>query len=208
MSKQSLLLTLVLASALGTLALPAGAATYRWVDSSGRVHYSDTIPPQQAGMGHQELDKQGRTRRDVERTARTQEEQRRAEEANRRAELGRQKEQEQQRRDRALLSSYTTAEEIDLVRDRALELESLQIGSLQAQMNNVSEKLAYANEEIRKNSGTGQVPPRSFVQMREEARNDLGRIGDMLRQRQQNLDEIKAKYDADKQRFRELKGGR
>lgn len=206
MSKQLPLLILALASALWACSSPAGAATYRWVDSSGRVHYSDTMPPQQAGMGHQELDKQGRTRREVERTARTQEERRRAEEASRRAELERQKEQEQQRRDRALLSSYTTVEEIDLVRDRALELESLQIDSLQAQMNNASEKLTYANGEIRKHAGPGQVVPRSYVQMREEAQNDLARIGDMLRQRQHNLDEIRARYDADKLRFRELKG--
>lgn len=187
------------------LAMAAHAATYRWVDSDGRVHYSDTIPPQQAGMGHQELDKQGRVLKDVERTKRTAEEQRRAEEARLRAERERQRELEEKRRDRALLSSYTSEAEIDLVRDRALELEKLQIDSLQAQMNNASEKLTYANGEIRKHSAPGRTPPRSFVQMRDEAQNDLARIGEMLRQRQNNLEDIRAKYEADKVRFRELK---
>jgi len=187
------------------VSLSAQGATYRWVDSSGKVHYSDTMPPQQAGMGHQELDKQGRVVKDVERTRRTAEEQRRAEEARLRAEAERQKALDQERRDRALLTSYTSEEEIDLVRDRALELERLQLDSLQAQMNNASEKLTYANGEIRKYSTPGKKVPRSFLQMREEAQSDLARVGQMLGQRQQNLEEIRAKYEADKLRFRELK---
>jgi hypothetical protein len=198
--------SIALAGVLSTMVLPANATTYRWVDSSGRVHYSDTIPPQQAGMGHEELDTQGRVVKEVERTYRTPEEQRLAEEARRRAELERRKELDQLRRDRALLSSYTTEAEIDLVRDRALELEKLQINSLQAQMNDASEKLTYANGEIKKRSGPGQTVPRSFLQIRDEAQNELARIGEMLRDRQGNLDAIRAKYEADKQRFRELKG--
>ena len=204
MTKHPVLYPLVIASFLGAVQ-SADAATYRWVDSSGRVHYTDTIPPQQAGMGHQELDKQGRVVKDVERTRRTAEEQRQAEEARRRAEEQRQRELEQERRDRALLSSYTSEEEIDLVRDRALELEKLQLDSLNAQMNNASEKLNYANGESKKYSAPGQKVPRSILQMQEEAVDELARIGEMLRQRQQNLEEIRAKYEADKIRFRELK---
>ncbi len=183
----------------------AEAATYRWVDSSGRVHYSDTMPPQQAGMGHQELDKQGRVVKEVERTRRTPEEQRRAEEALKRAEEERQRALEERRRDRALMSSFTSESEIDLLRDRALNLERLQIDSLQAQMNNASEKLTYANAEINRRSAGGRRPPRSFLQMRDEAQNELARIGEMLRQRQNNLEAIRARYEADKLRFRELK---
>lgn len=205
MTKQPLLGPLAIASLLLVASLPAGAATYRWVDSNGRVHYTDTMPPQQAGMGHQELDKQGRVVKDVERTRRTAEERRQAEEVRQRAEAERQRELDQERRDRALLTSYTSEDEIDLVRDRALELERLQLDSLQAQMNNASEKLTYANGEIKKYSDSGKRVPRSFTQMREEAQNDLARIGGMLQQRQQNLEEIRAKYESDKLRFRELK---
>ena len=200
--------SIALAGVLSTMVLPANATTYRWVDSSGRVHYSDTIPPQQSGMGHEELDKQGRVVREVERSYRTPEEQRLADEARRRAEAEHQKALEQQRRDRALLTSYTSEAEIDLVRDRALELENLQINSLHAQQADAAEKLSYANGEIKKYAGQSQPAPASFVQMREEAQNDLARIGEMLRQREHNLDDIRAKYTADKQRFRELKGMR
>jgi hypothetical protein len=199
MTRHAVLKTRILASLLCLVTLSAGAATYRWVDKDGRVHYSDTMPPQQAGMGHKELDKQGRVVKDVERK-RTAEEQRRADEARARAEAEKQKELDQARRDRALLTSYTSEEEIDLVRDRALELEKLQIDSLQALMNNASEKLTYANGELKKSPGA-----RSFKQMRDEAQNDLARVGEMLRQRQHNMEQIRNKYEADKLRFQELK---
>lgn len=205
MTRHPVLFSALLASLLGVTTITAQATTYRWVDSNGKVHYSDTLPPQQAGMGHQELDKQGRVVKNVERTRRTAEEERRAAEARQRAEEERQRALEQERRDRALLISYTNEEEIDLVRDRALELEQMQIDSLQAQMNNASEKLAYANGEIRKHTVPGKNVPRSFLQMRDEAQYDLARIGALLQQRQKSLEEIRAKYDADKLRFRELK---
>ena len=193
---------LVLTSALW-MAQSATAATYRYVDENGRVIYSDTMPPQRAGMGHKELDRQGRGVRDVERTALTAEERRRAEAARQQAEAERQRRLDEQRRDKALLSSYTSEAEIDLVRDRALELETLRITSLQTQMNYASEKLANANAGIAKRPNN---PGKVFLQMRDEAQGDLARIGERLSRAQQNLVDIRAKYDADKQRFLELKG--
>jgi len=38
----------------------AQAATYRWLDAQGKVHYGDAMPAQQSGLGHQEWIKQGR----------------------------------------------------------------------------------------------------------------------------------------------------
>jgi thioesterase domain-containing protein len=67
-------------------------------------------------------------------------------------------------------------------------------------MNNASEKLTYANGELKKSPGA-----RSFKQMRDEAQNDLARVGEMLRQRQHNMEQIRNKYEADKLRFQELK---
>lgn len=193
---------LVLACLLAA-APPGQAATYRYVDERGRVIYSDTMPPQQAGRGHQELDKQGRVVREVGRTVLTPEEKRQAEATRRQAEQARQQRLEQERRDKALLSSYTSEAEIDLVRERAMELEQLRISSLQTQMNYASEKLAHANAEIAKRPAN---PPRTALQIRDEAQSELARIGERLAQAQANLEEIRAKYDADKVRYRELKG--
>jgi len=180
------------------------ANMYRWVDSNGKVHYSDTLPAHQAGKGHKEISKQGRTVKEVERSALTPEEKQRAEEARQRAQLAKEQEIERQRRDRALLSSFTNESEIDLVRDRALELEQLQITSLQARLDDASEKLNFANNTIKKHAAG--AAPKAAVQSRAEARAELAQISEMLQKSQSNLNVIRAKYEADKLRFRELKG--
>ena len=118
------------------------AATYRWVDTQGKVHYGDVLPSQSTGLGHEELDKQGRVIRQTPRTLLTPEERRcRAAEAAARKEQLRRAE-DQQRHDRALLSSYSNEGEIDLARNRALELENLTLKGLQTRLDNSSAKLS------------------------------------------------------------------
>ena len=188
----------------GLLSAPWGqAATYRYVDEHGRVVYSDTLPAKQAGEARKEYDKQGRVVKEVERSRMTEEERRRAEAARQQAEEERLQALDAQRRDRALLSTYASEAEIDLVRDRALELENLRVTSLQTQMNYASEKLANANAGIARRPDN---PSKTFLQMRDEAQKDLANIGERLNKAQENLVNIRTKYDADKQRYRELKG--
>ena len=121
----------------------AQATTYRWLDKDGKVHYGDVMPSQASGLGHQELDKNGRVVRETPRTLLTPEERRqRAEEATTRKEQLRRME-EQQRRDRALLSTFADENEIDLARDRALILEKLNMNGLQSRLDTCAAKLAF-----------------------------------------------------------------
>ncbi len=203
--RDTVLAAMIIASVSCAAMSPALAAMYRWVDSNGRVHYSDTMPPDQAGKGHKELDRKGRVVNEVEKARNTEEDRRRAEAARRQAEEEQRQALEQARRDKALLTSYTSEEEIDLVRDRALELEKLQIDSLQARMKNAKEKLDYANGEIKSHTGPGKKVPPNLLQMKEEAEVDQAQISEMLRQRENSLEEIRQKYESDKLRFRELK---
>lgn len=188
------------------MAGPAPAATYRWVDEKGKVHYGDAIPPQESDLGHQELDKQGRVRKETPRTRLTPEERKHREALAAQREEAQRREDEQRRRDRALLSSYTSEEEIDLVRDRALELEALNLKGLRTRMNAAAEKLAYANGQIQGFESRKEPPPKTFLQMRDEAQDDLAHVGQLIRQREQATVELRARYESDKVRFRELKG--
>jgi len=186
-----------------SVSLSAEAATYRWMDEYGQVHYGDTVPPQQVRKEHKELDKQGRVLRETGQSSLTADELRRIEDAHRRSELLRQHEQEQQRRDKSLLLSYANEEEIDLLRDRALELEMLQINSLKLRREAMLERVLYANTELSKRAS--KSASRELQQLREDGQTDLQRIDELLSQRQAQLEALKAKYAADKQRFRELK---
>ena len=87
---------LLCALLLLVFASPALATTYRWVDAQGKVHYGDVMPSQSTGLGHQELDKQGRVIKETPRTLLTPEERRhRAEEVAAREEHLRRVEEQQ-----------------------------------------------------------------------------------------------------------------
>lgn len=106
--------------ALGTVA--QAGPTYRWVDDQGAVHYGDRVPPEYADQRSDVLNRHGvpvgsrdGLLSDDERAA----EQREAEaQAARIA---------QQRRDRVLLDTYMSVDEIRMLRDRRLEMLQAQL---------------------------------------------------------------------------------
>ena len=184
------------------LAGSAHAALYRWVDGNGRVQYSDTPPTSYNQSGGAELNKQGQV------IKRTQSETERRAEAERQAEAKRiQAEQNQQaQRDRALTQTYTTEAEIDLARDRALEHHKLAIKSVEARAVVVDANLAELNGRAARSEKAGRAIPAGL-------RDDLTQAGkesaELKRAVQKNLDAmdaVRAKYEADKLRFRELTG--
>jgi hypothetical protein len=119
------------AAAVLSVAGPARAATYKWVDEKGVVHYTDKMPPEAVDKATIELNKKAfrsgeRTRRSRRsngaRSSRMPSAQRRR--RGRRRDLA--------RRDRALVSSYTSEAEIDLARNRSLQTINNVILSSQA----------------------------------------------------------------------------
>lgn len=168
---------LILAILLAT-ATCCWAATYRWVDESGRVHYGDKIPPQYAGQGHSELNSQGRVTRRVEGAANSVTERQRREREAARLEAEAQAALQRQRQDSALLATFSNVTEIEQARVRALSQELALLESLRV---------------MRKHS---------------ESKAESAHIEDMIHQREKAIQTIRAKYDADKARYIELTGRR
>ncbi len=109
-SKVLRLAWIALAAAYGT---DSDAATYRWVDEKGMVHYSDRVPPEEAKRRRSKLDSEGREVEVVE-GAKSPEQ---IESENRLKQLRLDQERilaEQRDRDVALLRTYRSEEEIDL----------------------------------------------------------------------------------------------
>lgn len=193
---------------LALTAFQAQAATYRWVDENGKVHYGDVLPSQVPSKGNAELDKQGRVRKENARGTYTPEERRRLEEARVRQEDEKRQEEAQRRRDKALLTTFVSEDEIDLSRDRALEQEVARLRGLSARMNAANEKLTYANGQISHYLGNSQKPPRVFTQMKEEADQEITDVNAEILKVESSMQDIKLRAEADKLRFRELKGFR
>jgi hypothetical protein len=109
----------------------ARAATYKWVDEKGVVHYTDKMPPDQVDKATTELSKQGVTVNKTDK-ALTPEQRRAKEQEAERAKEAAKAQEETTRRDRALVASYTSEAEIDLARNRSLQTINNVILSSQA----------------------------------------------------------------------------
>ena len=190
----------VVATTLAVACAPASAQQlYKWTDEKGNVHYTDKAPDARGGVV---LDKQGRQVRSIE--APLTPEQARVREAEAEKQKVSAKEHENAaRRDRALLSSYTTEAEIDLAKARASATYEGQIQSAQAYL----QQLTKRKQEIdgrKQNFKDKPVPPQldhdSQVVDAEYAKNS-----DLVARMRRELATVVAKYDADKARWRELK---
>jgi len=196
------LAVLVLATAvLVTAAGPARATTYKWTDEKGVVHYSDKMPPEAVDKASVQLNKEGipikRTEKvptPEERRAVEQEEERQRQAAKQREEIA--------RRDRALVASYTSEAEIDLARNRALQTIN---SAIQSSLS-FSEQLNKRKTELAAKKTESQGKPMTTALDRELESIDaeLARQADLITQKKREVSAITAKYDADKNRWREL----
>jgi len=188
--------------ALLLVALPARAATYKWVDEKGVVHYSDKIPPEAVNKGNVEINKQGVA---VKRTdpALTPE-QRRARELEeiRRQELARERE-EIDRRDRALLATYTTESEIDLARRRALATIDAQVqgATKYSQLLNKRKVELDAKKAALGDKSAPLVLERELANIDSE----LQKQADLIATKKKEISVVNARYDLDKKRWADLR---
>lgn len=181
--------------------LPARAATYKWVDEQGVIHYTDKVPPEAVNKGNVELNKQGIPIKKTD-PALTAEQRRQQElQAEQQRQIARQAE-EVARRDRALLSSFTSEAEIDLSRKRGLQTIESIVMSAQAYSEQLTKRKATLLAQ-REASGDKPVSPaveRELTSIEVE----LGRQNDLLAQKRREAVVLEARYEADKKRWREL----
>ena len=179
----------------------AGAAqereVYSWVDDEGIRHYGDSIPPEYAVKPKEVLNDQGVAVQQLEgkKTAR---------------ELEVQKEL-QRRADQTLLATYVNVDEIEMHRDRRVELFQAQARVTELYLRNLSRRLDDLKREA------GQFKPYSsdpnakpidpsLVTEIGETENAIDRHEQNLRKFRQEERQIIERFNGDIQRFRRLKG--
>ena len=174
----------------------AEAKLYKWVDDNGVTHYSSTIPPKYANRNRVQLNDQGREVKDGDKKAGkggppTPEEQ---------AAI------DQRRKDKALLDTYSNESEIDLARDRNLQQANARINSINIRLKAAQSNLAGHQKESDGLTKAGKKIPASLQSDLSDDQDKIDRLQDQLNQAQKDADAIKARYDADKVRYRELTG--
>ena len=191
----------VVAAAVSLALVPvADAQLYKWTDEKGVVHYTDKAPdPSRGGV---QLDKQGRPVGKIEPAPTPEQVRAKEAEEERRREAAREQEITA-RRDRALLASYTTEAEIDLARARAVATVESQIQSAQAYLAQLTKRKTELDARKAK-LGDNPAPPQLE---RDSASVDAeyAKNSDLVVQKRRELAAVTARYDADKQRWRELK---
>lgn len=194
--------TLTLATVALALAPLAVAATYKWVDDKGVVHYSDKIPPEAVNKGNVQLDKQGVPIKRTDPAMTPEQRKAKAEQEALDKQLAKERELVE-RRDRALLSTYTMESEIDLARKRALATIDQQIQSSTL----YSAQLSKRKVELEaKKSALGDKPVPAVLD-RELANitSELAKQAELVASRQKDVILVNARYDADTKRWRELR---
>ncbi len=196
------------------LALLAGVADaasdskqklYRWVDKNGQVHYGDSIPPEYAEQDRDVLNQHGVPVAHEEGLV-TPEEAR----AKAAAEKAAKDIQLQKLRDRTLLQVYQSEEEIEVLRDRRLELIEAQLTIQQQSLSNLRAKHVQLDKQAsrflpRSKDPDAQPLPEELKLDLQRSLSDIATQEQNLEKKRQERETIRASFGADIKRFKELK---
>jgi hypothetical protein len=196
--------------AAAVLALPGFAASpanngrvvYKWVDEHGVTHYGDHIPPEYAAQEQHVINSQGV---EINRLEAQKTPEQMAADDQKRAEA-----EQSRNRDRNLLNTYGSVQEIERLRDQRVTLLSDQIkvtSQFLEVLNGRLKKLRAGSLNYKPYSSDPKAPV-----MPDQFAEDLVRLGNDIRTQEQNLSEkhseettMSKQFESDIARFKELK---
>lgn len=191
-----------------SFSLPATAKLYKWVDEKGTTHYGEVIPPEYANKSRSELNQSGRAikKQDVL----TPEEQRLERSKKEEAESKKLEDEklslEKSRRDKALIETYSSSDEIDLARKRNLQQIEARIVGINANIKIANDNLSGLQKEADVLSKANKAIPKDLQDDLQEAKARLDKLQKDLDKANEEKSVMNARYDADKARYKELTG--
>jgi hypothetical protein len=179
-----------------------GRVLYKWVDKDGVTHYGDHVPPEYAAQEQHVLNSRGYEIKhtDAQKTAEqaTAEEQKRLDAEQR------------QLRDKNLLNTYASVQEIERLRDQRLTLLADQVkvtNQFLDTLNGRMKKMRADSMRFRPYSSDPKAPS-----MPDQMAEDLVRLSADMRTQEQNLKQKRSEestmsiqFESDIDRFKELK---
>jgi hypothetical protein len=175
---------------ISTAAHAGGGKIHKWVDDKGVTHYGDKMPAKDVHRDNAVLNNQGVVIR--------------------RNQINHQQEDdeamlEQQRRDRALRASYTTEDEIDLARDRHLQMDQVAIQALEQRKTGAIKRLENSQKSAESFKNRQKPVPDDLSAEITEIESEISRINQQIGARKNNMDITRTRFNDDKQRFIEIK---
>jgi hypothetical protein len=179
-----------------------GRVLYKWVDKDGVTHYGDHVPPEYASQEQHVLNSQGYEIRHLD--AQKSAEQAAAEEQKRLDA------EQRQLRDKNLLSTYASVQEIERLRDQRLTLLADQVkvtNQFLDTLNGRMKKMRADSMRFRPYNSDPKAPS-----MPDQMAEDLVRLTTDMRTQEQNLKQKRSEestmsiqFESDIDRFKELK---
>ena len=181
----------------------SGRTLYKWVDAQGVTHYGDRIPPEYAAQEKQVINSQGV---EISRLEAQKSPEALAADEQRRAEA-----EQSQNRDRNLLNTYGTVQEIERLRDQRVTLLADQIkvtSQFLDVLNGKLKKLRDGSLHFKPYSSDPHAPvmPDQMAEDLVRVRNDMRTQEENLREKRSEETGMSKKFDSDIARFKELKG--
>jgi hypothetical protein len=200
-SNNALRLCAALAIGVG-LSLPAAARTFCCTDKAGHRICGDILPVECEDRAYKEIGDKGIRNVEAPLTA--------EQKAQREADAAKKKEQEralaeQRRKDRALLNTYSTEKDIDVMRDRAIaDLEST--GKVTQDKYNAALKRKQQLDKELEFYAKKPVPANLKAQIKDNE-TEIESQKKALDDRQKDIEATRARFEEDRKRYRELTQG-
>lgn len=169
-----------------------GKKIVKWVDSKGVTQYGDKLPASEAGRNNAEMNTQGIVlKHNIS--------------IDKKTEVLDQQKLEKERKDKVLLDSYTSAEEIDLARDRNLQLDQAALQALTQQKINIAGRTARNNKTADSIRARKKPLPAYLVDELKLSKTEIANVDKQLAQRNLSMAATRAHYAEAKARFTALK---
>lgn len=164
----------------------------KWKDDKGATHYGDQIPAQYANRENSIINQQGITVK-------------RNKPANYQDAAVDIAKQEQDKKDKALLSAFTNEDEIDLARDRNLQLDKVAVEGLQQQKVNSQKRLA-DNQNYASSFTKRKKPiPADLTADMQANQSEITKQDQQITERKAVMEITRKRFDEDKKRYMALK---
>lgn len=215
MNRRPALLALAISLALSTALMAAqnspkkstsksttrGATSYKWVDEHGITHYGDVVPPEYAKQGRSELNAQGVELRQLPRQLSAEE----ADVAQKKAAA----EARQRQHDSFLLTTYTKVTDIEQLRDERIALIDGQMEIARGSIESNQQRLKSLEQRLStflpySTSPNARRVPDQLAEEVVRTIKERDQLRDGLKSREKEKSELRAQFDADIARYREL----
>jgi hypothetical protein len=191
---------------------PYAGAAYRCVDEKGRTHVGDTPPPGCATVVMYEVSRGGQVLRTIQPTLTPEQLKQKEIEDAKRAEIEKVA-HEQKRKDTALLSTYSTEKEFDVVLERNVEPLNKAIRTSQDRLKGIEKREKEVVEEMEfykagkggKNDKKAREMPKSLTEEQERLKSEKEGIAKAIGGYEKEIADMKVKFDIDRKRWIALK---